>query len=573
MSEAINSSQRVAHDMNESVEEVEEIEVLSESQENKATNGDASDDAVTGREETYPDHENDLSWNLIEYPDRSVVKKSVVVKRPAVQESNVAKKPRSQQVVVDDEQLGIGPSQVVLPPDPVADEDDGGAVVDPSVDDLKEQVARLVREKAAVEARFEGLVSKLQAKVECPVCYDVPKKAPVYVCPNGHMVCRVCRQDNCPTCRACMSAGGTSVLALAVIENIPHSCEFQVHGCEVRCDLELLARHQTECGYRTVKCPNFSCPDKVPLAILPEHSLRRCIHNGTFYGSPLVNSYNYIIPANQEDQFDKRRNSTWRPDGLTFDGRNFFLKITRKGKKGMWYFYVQIAGSETESYGYKATIYVFKTNMGVDGRHSHRFIGDVCPVDVASTDRAAEAGYCQSLTDSQMKKVFTEGTVRENERKFGFSVEVRIEKETLWPQAVGAEPPVTEASAGEMPERDVNCLGQAEGEGQEADTGRRDGFRILRNRRPTSPVAGGSEEMFYSSPSGMSRVLLKTNRRQSRVGQQDQRDSEFSRAAGGRGSHIFKQFMDTESSSEEEEEEAAPLPRFTALAPCSGRRQ
>jgi len=365
---------------------------------------------------------------------------------------------------------------------------------------LRQELSLSTNEKLATSNKYDSLVTKLQAKVECPVCYDVPKQAPVPICPNGHVVCQGCKRDLCPTCRVRMGMG-TSILAVTVIENIPHSCEFQIYGCQTTCSIVTLPTHQATCQYRAVKCPNFNCAERVPLTLLAEHSLRRCIHNGTFYSTPLSNSYNYIIPANQTDQFDNRRNSTWRPDGITFDGKNFFLKITRKGKKAMWYFYVQMAGSEEEARQYTATIYVFKTSMGVDGRNSHRFIGDICPIDLVSTDRAAEAGYCCVLTDAQMKRVFTEGPNREADKKFGFSVEVRIEAE----EESSAELVVESSDANESvimepaaaPSQSVIASEEQEftrrsrsGRVRTNDprTGDIPGFRIMRHQRALSPL-------------------------------------------------------------------------------------
>jgi len=376
----------------------------------------------------------------------------------------------------------------------------------PSYEDLMAENARLKAElststtdSTALNTKYDSLVTKLQAKVECPVCYDVPKQAPVPVCPNGHVVCQGCKRDLCPTCRVRMGLG-TSLLAVTVIENIPHSCEFQIYGCQASCSIISLPNHQASCPYRAVKCPNFNCAERVPLTLLAEHTLRRCIHNGTFYSTPLSNSYNYIIPANQTDQFDNRRNSTWRPDGITFDGKNFFLKITRKGKKAMWYFYVQMAGSEEEARQYTATIYVFRTSVGVDGRNSHRFIGDICPIDLVSTDRAAESGYCCVLTDAQMKRVFTEGPSREADKKFGFSVEVRIETE----DDISAGPVVVLTDANEAVVDAAAASNQIAAASQEQEPARRvrpvrvrschteqvdrDGFRIMRHQRALSPL-------------------------------------------------------------------------------------
>jgi len=159
----------------------------------------------------------------------------------------------------------------------------------------------------------------------------------------------------------------------------------------------------------------------VPLNTLAEHTLGRCIYNGTYYDSPLNNIYTYVT---SHPQFDCHR--YWRPDGINFDGKNFFLKITRMGKKANWFFYLQMAGSEAEAVVYTATIFVFNSEAGFNGRNSHRFIGEVCPIDVVGTEKAAEGGYCQILTDDQMSKLFSE-----QEKKFSFSVRVELTKEEL----------------------------------------------------------------------------------------------------------------------------------------------
>ena len=80
---------------------------------------------------------------------------------------------------------------------------------------VREELERITK-------KYEDLVKKLRDKVECPVCFDVPRKPPVpvsffyvqiltplshyfesivQVCPNGHVVCVRCARAECPTCR------------------------------------------------------------------------------------------------------------------------------------------------------------------------------------------------------------------------------------------------------------------------------------------------------------------------------------------------------------------------------------
>ena len=75
--------------------------------------------------------------------------------------------------------------------------------------------------KAEVD-QLKRLAKEVTDKVECPVCMDPPRSGPVYVCPNGHLVCMKCkRATTCPTCRIVMG-GVKSLLAPTIIENIYH---------------------------------------------------------------------------------------------------------------------------------------------------------------------------------------------------------------------------------------------------------------------------------------------------------------------------------------------------------------
>ena len=51
----------------------------------------------------------------------------------------------------------------------------------------QEEMKRLQEEKTKLQ-------ESLRARVECPVCYEVPTSGPLPVCPNGHIVCRKCNR-------------------------------------------------------------------------------------------------------------------------------------------------------------------------------------------------------------------------------------------------------------------------------------------------------------------------------------------------------------------------------------------
>merc|ERR1719318_1363201 len=50
-------------------------------------------------------------------------------------------------------------------------------------------------------AKHSITLEKLKENVECPVCMEIPRAGPMFVCPNGHFVCKKCKTGSCPTCR------------------------------------------------------------------------------------------------------------------------------------------------------------------------------------------------------------------------------------------------------------------------------------------------------------------------------------------------------------------------------------
>ena len=53
-------------------------------------------------------------------------------------------------------------------------------------------------------ALIEGQISEMEEELECPVCFEVSDTAPIFKCPEDHLMCRSCRPrlSVCPLCRA-----------------------------------------------------------------------------------------------------------------------------------------------------------------------------------------------------------------------------------------------------------------------------------------------------------------------------------------------------------------------------------
>merc|ERR1719431_22981 len=133
-----------------------------------------------------------------------------------------------------------------------------------------EEELKIEKRKVEEELKLEReKVDNLKKMVECPICLDVPRKGPIFMCSNGHFLCEKCRQEDCPTCREVMG-DHKSILAVAVIENILHDCKFV--ECEQNYPFHEIEEHEKNCKHRIVCCPYYSCcTEKVSLPKLLDH--------------------------------------------------------------------------------------------------------------------------------------------------------------------------------------------------------------------------------------------------------------------------------------------------------------
>lgn len=267
-------------------------------------------------------------------------------------------------------------------------------------DTVREELGRITR-------KYEDLVKKLRDKVECPVCFDIPKKAPVPVCPNGHVVCVRCVREECPTCRVKMEQG-TSTLAVTVIENIEHQCDNE--GCDLTFSLSDLPSHMSRCGHRNVKCPGLDCSARLPLSSLHNHVITCCVERAEIKPYKLPHKFTYMMNEDIKDLGGENQNFNWKLEGMKFEDRIFFLKVTRKARAGRWFFFVQMVGSLEDTVGYGVTIIVFRPEDGPEGKYSQRYSGDICPIDTTTVEEAAEGGMCLILKDGEIAKLLAKNT-------------------------------------------------------------------------------------------------------------------------------------------------------------------
>jgi len=234
-------------------------------------------------------------------------------------------------------------------------------------------------------------IDYLKKSVECPICFEVPRKGPVFTCPNGHLVCQKCKTDSCPTCRVAMG-GNKSLLAVAVIENILHDCKF--NECKETFSLNEIEEHEKLCKHRFVSCPYYlKCGQSVPLLNLFSHLEAGCCFNKTpiavnGYGSSTASLYS-LNPSNVNSLTLEERLQS--PEVIVlpvrtycFEGHYFALTVSKSGV--YWQFVIVMFESPEVCSKYNIEMQVYETNSSPDKRLSAKACCHPCSIDQAEKE-------------------------------------------------------------------------------------------------------------------------------------------------------------------------------------------
>ena len=124
----------------------------------------------------------------------------------------------------------------------------------------------------------------LREYFECPVCFNVPRKAPIFACARGHMICALCkpRIAICPTCRVPFD-GQPYRLYFAerlLEERVPISCTFADYGCKLEAPGAAIKRHEeTGCPFEPMACQHHEngCNLKISRRLMSSH-IEICDH-------------------------------------------------------------------------------------------------------------------------------------------------------------------------------------------------------------------------------------------------------------------------------------------------------
>ena len=197
----------------------------------------------------------------------------------------------------------------------------------------------------------EDRLTDIEAALQCPVCYIIPRNLPISSCSSGHIICQSCRPrvTSCPTCRQSLPAGSTNSVVSSLIELVNHECKFRIQGCGARMLLRDLELPELKCPERTIKCPYHECEQIVKFKYFRfhaiEHSFEAC--SGPTCNGCTIHTYRM------------RMRFEGRPSLLTCSrsgAEQLYLHVEKKKKCSVWcyVFSVWTEGDEDSASKHKA---------------------------------------------------------------------------------------------------------------------------------------------------------------------------------------------------------------------------
>jgi len=189
-----------------------------------------------------------------------------------------------------------------------------------------------------LKAEFTSLHEAVVSNISCFKCGRLPRSLPISSCSSHHRLCDGCTAlhstgDQCSICLSPLTLEKSPLLA-ALLHCVRRPCQWSSNnGCEYSStSLKEVELHESVCWCQPVLC--WGCNSSTPLNHFDKHSpnllclSHRKVHYEQAEGEMLL--------RNEDEQIDV----DWKPVGIKFCGKMFYLRISRRRQLCFWSFHV-----------------------------------------------------------------------------------------------------------------------------------------------------------------------------------------------------------------------------------------
>eukprot|EP00939_MAST-03C_sp_MAST-3C-sp1_P003429 g3429.t1 len=210
--------------------------------------------------------------------------------------------------------------------------------------------------------------------LECPVCFE-HMMPPIYQCPEGHLICNVCRPKlkKCPTCRGVLGNIRNRAIEQCVAKVVV-PCSNSRFGCDETCRVCDMKKHLEKCTFGPYKCPRSrsKCQWEGSRGSISEHLHKR--HNMKIVESSEIDE-TYSNPEGVE-------NAVWEGPILRCFDQEFILHFEQR-ESGQYFVFVRFVGPKDEAKKFKYKIKV--------ERHGRSLTWEGIPRSIRSTVKSVES--------------------------------------------------------------------------------------------------------------------------------------------------------------------------------------
>jgi len=233
--------------------------------------------------------------------------------------------------------------------------------------------------------------------LQCPVCYQVPRNK-IFSCSQGHKICESCLAEimrtslRCPMARCRYPIPPPRNLDLEDIvknSNVKFICSSP--QCKEEMEREELEKHEAECKFRLVPCPDPRCAKMLQFEDIAYH-----IQTKVRKTELEEQCCRFLIGETDPGSCDSsvwEQVALWENDSLVF-----YPMPAKRGQ--LWYFWIKVhAGPEVAAkWMFSARTENLETGIRME------FMVSVSPVD-RSSGEVIDSGECLLMSNRNIEKL------------------------------------------------------------------------------------------------------------------------------------------------------------------------